>query len=144
MSDEPLPLDTAIELTGVWWRPGDRDQHAAGRLIYTPGQLRIDLTSGADLLMRRPDDPDGPVPWLHGMTVDGRPVTLHGCHLTKWSLHHPGGVLQEAVVDLAAVGMHASTSRHGASTREGSRYERACGDPTSDRSTLTSTEPAST
>jgi hypothetical protein len=101
----PLPLDRPAELVGEWWRPGAPAEVASGRLIYEPdGGLRLETVSGGRLL-----EIDDPCPWLHGLTVDGRFVTLRELHVQHQSVSMPGGILTRARVREAFVGTYAAS-----------------------------------
>lgn len=101
----PLPLDQDAELVGEWWLPGEEEQLASGRLVYTPDDgLRLELVSGGAVFKDHSS-----VAWVHGLTVDGRRVTLRDCDVLDWRLSMPGGVFANAQVGMAFVGMHANS-----------------------------------
>jgi hypothetical protein len=107
MADDALPLDAKAELAGEWWQPDDAEATAYGLLTYTPEDgLLLRLTSGRDIVPINTS-----VPWLHGLTVDGRPITLRNCSAFNWSLHIPGGVDARVRAEQAFVGMHAASDR---------------------------------
>jgi hypothetical protein len=104
VSRPSLPLDEQAELVGEWWLPGEEDQSGSGRLLYEPVTgLHIEVVGGGVF-----KDPTASVPWVLGLTVDGRRVTLRGCDVLDWGLSMPGGVFAKARVAQAFVGMHAS------------------------------------
>ena len=83
--------------------PGNREATASGRLVYAPDdRLELHTTSGNDVFQHHE-----PIPWVHGLTVDGRPVTLRNCFALNWSLNMPGGVAARVYAQQAFVGMHA-------------------------------------
>ncbi len=104
-SGDPLPLDQPAELVGEWWLPGAPNEIASGRLIYQPYEpLRLEAVSAGRLL-----GTSDSIPWLHGLMVDGRFVTLRNLVIVDWSLSMPGGVLAQAHVGEAFVGMYAAS-----------------------------------
>lgn len=106
-ADDPLPLDVEAQLAGEWWTPDDPGATAYGILTYKPEDgLQLRLTSGRDIVRF-----DTPIPWLHGLTVDGRPVTLRNSFVSAWSHHIPGGIDARVHVHEAFVGMHAASER---------------------------------
>jgi hypothetical protein len=106
VATEPLPLDQPAELVGEWWLPDAPDDVASGRLIYEPYEgLRLQAVSASQLLRTG----DESVAWLHGMTVDGRFVTLRNVDIVNWRMSMPGGVLAEANVAEAFVGLYAKS-----------------------------------
>ncbi len=105
MASEPLPLDQPAELVGEWWLPDAPEDVASGRLIYEPYEgLRLQAVSAGRLLAT-----SEPIEWLHGMTVDGRFVTLRNLDVVNWSMSMPGGILAEANVGEAFVGFYADS-----------------------------------
>ena len=107
MAPQPLPLMSRQNSSASWWIPGSSDPGASGRLIYEPyGQMRLKVISAPPQLFF--DELPG---WVHGLTVDGRMVTLRDPMLSKSSMNIPGGIRVEALVGAAFVGMHASSER---------------------------------
>jgi hypothetical protein len=103
----PLPLDEPVELSGEWWLPDDAERTAFGRLVYNPIEgLTLHLISGAEII-----NPQRPAAWVHGLSVQGRPVTLRNCVTWGWSMHIPGGIEARVYVEEAFVGMHAASER---------------------------------
>jgi hypothetical protein len=106
MASEPLPLDQPAELVGEWWLPDAPKEVASGRLIYEPYEgLRLQAVSAGRLLATG----DQVIAWLHGMTVDGRFVTLRNLDVVDWRMSMPGGILAEANVAEAFVGFYAES-----------------------------------
>jgi hypothetical protein len=105
--DTPLPLDEPTELTGEWWLPANPDRTAYGRLVYSPDEgLELHTASGSEFA-----GVIEPTPWIHGMTVDGRPVTLRNCFARAWSMNIPGGATARVYAKQAFVGMHAASDK---------------------------------
>ncbi len=101
---EPLSLADPHEFVGEWWVPQKANRIVSGRLIYRPGErLRFEAISGHDLRLV------GTVPWLNGLTVDGRQITLRTMSIVNMNAYAPGGVLVAGDVYQAIVGMHASS-----------------------------------
>lgn len=105
MPDPALPLNTATELVGEWYEPGQEDQPASGRLLFDPVEgLTLEVVTGfAPLFMR--DE----IPVMLGVTVDGRLVTLRNVLQRRSRSNSRGGTLATARVSTAFVGAHAST-----------------------------------
>jgi ApeA-like protein/HEPN superfamily Apea-like protein len=100
-----LPLDEPAEIVGEWWVPTAADRTASGRLIYQPFEpLRLELVSGGGIF-----DHSQTASWVHGLSVEGRFITLHDLVIDHWSLNIPGGVVERARVEEAFVGMYASS-----------------------------------
>jgi hypothetical protein len=107
MAAEPVRLDRPAEFVGEWWLPGAHGSVASGRLRFQPFEsLMLEAVSSGGFLSF-----DEPVPWLLGLTVDGRPVTLRDLVVVDWRLSMPGGVLVKAHAREAFVGMHAASER---------------------------------
>lgn len=103
-SNEPLPLNEHAEVAGEWWAPARPGVVAYGRLIYSPDEgLELDLASGSDVIGL-----NEPVPWIHGLTVQGRRVTLRNCFARSWTMTIPGGFAARVYAEQAFVGMHAA------------------------------------
>lgn len=104
-SDTPLPLDEPVELTGEWWLPADPDKQAIGSLSYAPEErMKLHTTRGSGAFPHNES-----IPWVHGLTIDGRPVTLRNCFVYDWSLNMPGGVSATLYAQQAFVGMYAES-----------------------------------
>jgi hypothetical protein len=103
----PLPLDEPFEMAGEWWAPDNPDEVAFGRLVYSPTTgLELHLASGSDVIRV-----EQPADWLHGLTVQGRRVTLRKCFARNWRMSIPGGIEARVHAGQAFVGMHAASDR---------------------------------
>lgn len=102
--NDPLPLDQPVELVGEWWLPDAPESTATGRLTYVPDEgLLLDVMGGALF------HTSTPLPWILGLTVDGRRVTLRNSFMTTSSVNMPGGIHVVLRVNQAVVGVHASS-----------------------------------
>lgn len=79
------------KIKGFWWRLDAPDNKLQDEIVYgaTLG-AKVDLFGYVD------DGFDRPKPskrfTLHGLTLDGKPITLFECLVTKTKRHMPGGV----------------------------------------------------
>jgi hypothetical protein len=89
-------------MPGEWWVPGKPEDVAYGRLRFSPEDgLELDLASGTDIV-----GINSSVPWLNGLTVQGRPITLRNCFAREWSLTIPGGIAARIYAEQASAGNH--------------------------------------
>lgn len=103
------PLDAAHTIEGVWWRPSHEDDTVAGTLVYDPETgLRLRLIGALgdiEEVLGRVNAPGGSET-LHGVSTDGRSVTLLKAVHASANLSFPGMIVEEYVAVWALIGNH--------------------------------------
>lgn len=96
-------MEPRTEYVGHWWIPGDAENGVSGTLEFGSGG-DIKLTTVGPLL-ERPEELDGPLDTITGLSVDGKSVTLQECRYTGMESSYPGIERQKFSPRLAAIGM---------------------------------------
>jgi hypothetical protein len=105
----PIVLGVASELSGRWFVPGREENAASGRLLFDPVDgLTLETVSDLPLL----GTGNEPEPFVLGITVDGRLVTLRRVFGVQQRWNSLGGVWAlTAHANTAFIGMHATSER---------------------------------
>lgn len=111
MSNESHFAVSGWTTDGHWWIGNNEEQRVPGQLVYSPDKpTRLYLNGSFSDVKEALAQSAGTIPFINGITRDGKLACLTGCMLGPSSMRSPGYYSQEYYINAVLVGMNAQTS----------------------------------
>ncbi len=111
MADDPhmsdsLSLDDSFSHDGLWWLPANPDDRLTGTLTFDQAEGARLQVLGLFGGLSAFDQGDGEAKTIHGLTKNGREVTLLGCISVNRQFNAPGIMSEKYHAHYALIGHH--------------------------------------